>query len=109
MHLLCNNAGVQLTGATWELELREWQWLHGVNLWGVIHGIKAFVPGMIEHGGPGARRQHVVRRGAYRLPRHGGVRGSEGGGRRDLGEPPISISVPTTFPSASPCCVPGRR
>ena len=56
VHLLCNNAGVQLTGATWEFELREWEWLLGVNLWGVIHGIKAFVPGMIEHGGPA----HVV-------------------------------------------------
>ena len=56
VHLLCNNAGVQLTGATWEFELREWEWLLGVNLWGVIHGIKAFVPGMIDHGGPA----HVV-------------------------------------------------
>ncbi len=56
VHLLCNNAGVQLTGATWELELREWQWVLGVNLWGVIHGIRAFVPGMIGHGEPA----HVV-------------------------------------------------
>jgi NAD(P)-dependent dehydrogenase (short-subunit alcohol dehydrogenase family) len=56
VHVLCNNAGVQLTGATWEFELREWEWMLGVNLWGVIHGIKAFVPRMLEHGEPG----HVV-------------------------------------------------
>jgi NAD(P)-dependent dehydrogenase (short-subunit alcohol dehydrogenase family) len=49
-HVLCNNAGVQLTGTAWEFELREWEWQLGVNLWGVIHGIKAFVPGMLEHG-----------------------------------------------------------
>lgn len=56
VQLLCNNAGVQLNGATWEFELREWQWLLGVNLWGVIHGIKAFVPTMIDRGAPA----HVV-------------------------------------------------
>jgi NADP-dependent 3-hydroxy acid dehydrogenase YdfG len=56
VHLLCNNAGVQMLGPAWELELSEWRWLLGVNLWGVIHGIRAFVPAMVEHGG-GA---HVV-------------------------------------------------
>lgn len=53
VHVLCNNAGVQLNGAAWEFELREWEWQLGVNLWGVIYGIKAFVPGMLEHGEPG--------------------------------------------------------
>lgn len=56
VHLLCNNAGVQSSGTVWEYELREWHWLLGVNLWGVIHGIRAFVPGMIEHGS----QAHVV-------------------------------------------------
>jgi NAD(P)-dependent dehydrogenase (short-subunit alcohol dehydrogenase family) len=56
VHLLCNNAGVQSSGTVWEYELRDWRWLLGVNLWGVIHGIKAFVPGMIEHGS----QAHVV-------------------------------------------------
>jgi len=56
VHLLCNNAGVQSSGTVWEYELREWQWVLGVNLWGVIHGIRALVPGMIEHGG----QAHVV-------------------------------------------------
>jgi NAD(P)-dependent dehydrogenase (short-subunit alcohol dehydrogenase family) len=56
VHVLCNNAGVQSSGTVWEYALREWQWLLGVNLWGVIHGIRAFVPGMIEHGS----QAHVV-------------------------------------------------
>ena len=56
IHLLGNNAGVQSSGTVWEYELAEWQWLLGVNLWGVIHGIRAFVPGMIAHGG----HAHVV-------------------------------------------------
>ena len=56
VHLLCNNAGVQSSGTVWEYELREWQWVLGVNLWGVIHGIRAFVPRMIEHGS----QAHVV-------------------------------------------------
>jgi NAD(P)-dependent dehydrogenase (short-subunit alcohol dehydrogenase family) len=50
VHLLCNNAGVQMLGPAWELELAEWRWLLGVNLWGVIHGIRAFLPAMVEHG-----------------------------------------------------------
>jgi NAD(P)-dependent dehydrogenase (short-subunit alcohol dehydrogenase family) len=56
VHVLCNNAGVTLTGRTWRFSLEEWEWLLGVNLWGVIHGIKAFVPGMLERGEPA----HVV-------------------------------------------------
>jgi NAD(P)-dependent dehydrogenase (short-subunit alcohol dehydrogenase family) len=55
-HLLCNNAGVVVHGgleaATWE----DWQWVVGVNLWGVIHGLLAFVPRMVA-GGQGG---HVV-------------------------------------------------
>jgi NAD(P)-dependent dehydrogenase (short-subunit alcohol dehydrogenase family) len=56
VQVLCNNAGVQQDGYTWEFTLDEWQWILGVNLWGVIHGIKAFVPGMVERGEPA----HVV-------------------------------------------------
>jgi NAD(P)-dependent dehydrogenase (short-subunit alcohol dehydrogenase family) len=48
-HILCNNAGVgPVTGATWELTEADWQWVLGVNLLGVIHGIRAFVPIMLE-------------------------------------------------------------
>jgi NAD(P)-dependent dehydrogenase (short-subunit alcohol dehydrogenase family) len=48
-HVVCNNAGVGGHGfATWDTPLSEWQWVLGVNLWGVIHGIRAFVPELIE-------------------------------------------------------------
>ncbi|MEO8697684.1 MAG: SDR family NAD(P)-dependent oxidoreductase [Acidimicrobiales bacterium] len=45
--LLCNNAGVNSPGPTWELTRADWEWVLGVNLWGVIHGIRAFVPDMV--------------------------------------------------------------
>ena len=56
VHVLCNNAGVQLPGKTWEFTASEWDWLLGVNLFGVINGIRSFVPAMIASGEPG----HVV-------------------------------------------------
>ncbi len=46
-HLLFNNAGVGSGGLIWENSLRDWEWVLGVNLWGVIHGIRAFVPRML--------------------------------------------------------------
>jgi NAD(P)-dependent dehydrogenase (short-subunit alcohol dehydrogenase family) len=52
VHVLCNNAGVTRPGPIWEAELEEWDWLLAVNLSGVFHGIKAFVPRMIERGEP---------------------------------------------------------
>jgi NAD(P)-dependent dehydrogenase (short-subunit alcohol dehydrogenase family) len=56
VHVVCNNAGVFTAGATWEQSLGDWQWVLGVNLWGVIHGVRAFVPILLEQGVPG----HVV-------------------------------------------------
>jgi NAD(P)-dependent dehydrogenase (short-subunit alcohol dehydrogenase family) len=47
IHLVCNNAGVALSGAAWENSEAEWQWLLGVNLWGVVHGVRAFAPRLI--------------------------------------------------------------
>jgi NADP-dependent 3-hydroxy acid dehydrogenase YdfG len=55
-HVLCNNAGVANGGPTWELTVEDWDWVVGVNLTGVVNGIRAFVPGMIASGEPG----HVV-------------------------------------------------
>jgi NAD(P)-dependent dehydrogenase (short-subunit alcohol dehydrogenase family) len=49
-HVLCNNAGVGAGGMSYEQPLSDWEWTIGVNLWGVIHGIRAFVPRMIEQG-----------------------------------------------------------
>lgn len=48
VHLLHNNAGVGGGAAFWETSLRDWQWIMGVNLWGPIHGIWAFLPIMLK-------------------------------------------------------------
>ena len=56
VHVLCNNAGVALHGALQDATHRDWEWVLGVNLWGVIHGLEAFLPRMIAQGQPG----HVV-------------------------------------------------
>ncbi len=55
VHLLCNNAGVGAgaEGHIWDHTLNDWGWGLAVNLWGVIHGIKAFVPRMLEGGDDG--------------------------------------------------------
>ena len=50
VHILCNNAGVVCSHPVWEHTLADWEWVLGVNLWGVIHGIRAFVPRMITQG-----------------------------------------------------------
>ncbi len=58
--VVCNNAGVALSGPAWEHSLKDWEWLLGVNLWGVVHGIRTFVPLMLAQGGEG----HVVNTGS---------------------------------------------
>ena len=47
-HLLFNNAGVSPVGPAWSATLADWQWTLGVNLMGVVHGIRSFVPRMLE-------------------------------------------------------------
>lgn len=58
VHVLCNNAGVGsgAEGRMWEHEVNDWKWAFAVNVWGVFHGIQAFVPRMLAGGAPG----HVV-------------------------------------------------
>jgi NAD(P)-dependent dehydrogenase (short-subunit alcohol dehydrogenase family) len=57
VHILCNNAGIGGPFAPcWELAAADWERVLGVNLWGVIHGIRAFVPRMIASGEEG----HIV-------------------------------------------------
>ena len=56
VHVLCNNAGVALWGGLETATHRDWQWVLGVNLWGVIHGLEAFLPRMIAQKEPG----HIV-------------------------------------------------
>jgi NAD(P)-dependent dehydrogenase (short-subunit alcohol dehydrogenase family) len=54
--VLCNNAGVFAGGLLWTRPVDDFAWVFGVNLWGVLHGIRAFVPRMIEQGTEG----HIV-------------------------------------------------
>jgi len=56
VQVLCNNAGVGAGGLVSELSTADWEWVLDVNLWGVIHGVRAFLPGMLASGEPG----HVV-------------------------------------------------
>ena len=66
IHILCNNAGVAgrddalgVAGghtATWDIPDNTWEWIMGVNFWGVLYGLQVFVPHMLEHGEEG----HIV-------------------------------------------------
>jgi len=47
-HFVFNNAGVGSGGLVWENSVADWQWVLGVNLWGVIHGVRLFTPMMLE-------------------------------------------------------------
>ena len=47
VHLLFNNAGIGAGGSAWEATWNDWEWVIGVNLWGVIHGVKVFTPLML--------------------------------------------------------------
>ncbi len=48
VHVVCNNAGVFSGGTCWEAPLEDYEWLLGVNVWGVVHGIRTFVPLLLE-------------------------------------------------------------
>ena len=56
VHLVHLNAGVLTNGYTWENTEQDWRWVLDVNLWGVIHGVRSFIPRMLEQGEPA----HVV-------------------------------------------------
>ncbi len=85
VHLLFNNAGVGAGTTVWESSLADWQWVLGVNLWGVIHGIHFFVPRMLAQDTEG----HIVNTassaglvsssglGIYKVSKHGVVTLSE--------------------------------
>jgi NAD(P)-dependent dehydrogenase (short-subunit alcohol dehydrogenase family) len=85
VHVVCNNAGVSVGGPMWEQTLDDWRWVLGVNLWGVIHGIRTFVPIMLAQ----KEAAHVVNTaslaglssnpflGVYNVTKHGVVTLSE--------------------------------
>ena len=56
VHILCNNAGVSTFNPVVAQSLDDWRWVLGVNLWGVIHGVQAFLPRMMAQGQPA----HIV-------------------------------------------------
>src|SRR5512136_413811 len=86
VHLWCNNAGVGVIRSAWETTLADWEWVLGVNLWGVIHGVRVCVPIMLKQDtechivntssiaglvvGPGSS-------GCYNVAKHGVVALSE--------------------------------
>jgi len=56
VHVVCNNAGVALSAPCWMNTVADWQWVLGVNLWGVIHGVRVFTPILLSQGVEG----HIV-------------------------------------------------
>lgn len=61
VHVLFNNAGIGAAGLIWENTVQDWQWSLGVNLWGVIHGVRAFTPLMLQAAkADPAYRAHIV-------------------------------------------------
>jgi len=60
-HFVFNNAGVGSGGLVWENSVRDWEWVLGVNLWGVIHGVRLFIPHMLAAAeADPAWRGHIV-------------------------------------------------
>jgi len=90
VHVLFNNAGIGAAGLIWENTVQDWQWSLGVNLWGVIHGVRAFTPLMLQAAkADPAYRAHIVNTasmaglinqpnaGAYNVSKHAVVSLSE--------------------------------
>ena len=85
VHLLFNNAGVALNKTAWETTIADWEWVLGVDLWGVIHGIRVFTPIMLKQDSP----SHIINTAsvagmlstqgmaAYNVAKHGVVTLSE--------------------------------
>lgn len=60
-HFVFNNAGVGSGGLVWENSVADWEWVLGVNVWGVVHGVRLFTPMMLEAAAQDpAYRGHIV-------------------------------------------------
>jgi len=104
LHIAVNNAGIVNGGPMWELPLEEWRRVLDVNLWGVIHGVRAFVPRIIEAG-----EGHVVNIssmaafvphagvGPYTVSKHG-VLGLSEVLKAELDATGLPIGVSAVFP-----------
>ena len=108
VHVVCNNAGVSPLGAVWENTTADWQWILGVNLWGVIHGVRAFTPHLIAQD-----EGHIVNTasvsglisppgsGAYNVTKHAVVALSESL-HHDLRERNSRVGVSVLCPAYVP-------
>jgi NAD(P)-dependent dehydrogenase (short-subunit alcohol dehydrogenase family) len=108
LHVVCNNAGVSPLGPVWENSVADWQWILGVNLWGVIHGVRAFVPHLIAQD-----EGHIVNTasvaglisppgsGAYNVTKHAVVALSESL-QHDLRERNSRVGVSVLCPAYVP-------
>jgi NADP-dependent 3-hydroxy acid dehydrogenase YdfG len=99
-HVVCNNAGVSAIGRQWQTPIDDWNWIVGINLMGVVHGVHAFMPILLEQD-----EAHVVNTasmagllpapgmGAYVASKHGVV-GLSKALRSDLARwPHVGVSV----------------
>ncbi|MFI1582960.1 SDR family NAD(P)-dependent oxidoreductase [Embleya sp. NPDC020630] len=98
--VVCNNAGVWTLNRQWETELVDWQWVVDVNLWGVVHGVRTFVPLMLAQPEGG----HIVNTasmggllggamtGPYSTTKHAIV-GLTKGLRAELAETAVGVSL----------------
>jgi NAD(P)-dependent dehydrogenase (short-subunit alcohol dehydrogenase family) len=105
LHVAVNNAGIVNRGTSWELPLEAWHAVLDVNLWGVIHGIRGFVPRILETGTDG----HVVNIGSmasvtalaglgpYTVAKHG-VLGLSDVLRAELAASGKPVGVSVVFP-----------
>ena len=102
LHIAVNNAGVVNRGLAWELSLDEWRRVIDIDLWGVIHGVRSFVPRILATGADGhlvnvaslAAVNVISRLGPYATAKHG-VLGLSEVVRCDLEEigAPVGVSV----------------
>jgi NAD(P)-dependent dehydrogenase (short-subunit alcohol dehydrogenase family) len=111
VHVVCNNAGVSPLGAAWENSIDDWRWILGVNLWGVIHGVRAFAPRLIAQDGG-----HIVNTasvagiisppgsGAYNVTKHAVVALSETL-HHDLRERGSAVGVSVLCPAYVPTSI----
>jgi NAD(P)-dependent dehydrogenase (short-subunit alcohol dehydrogenase family) len=108
IHVVCNNAGVSPLGAVWENTPADWQWILGVNLWGVINGVHAFTRYLIAQN-----EGHIVNTasvsgliappgsGAYNATKHAVVALSESL-HHDLRERNSAVGVSVLCPAYVP-------
>jgi NAD(P)-dependent dehydrogenase (short-subunit alcohol dehydrogenase family) len=101
VHLVCNNAGVGGGGPIAEMNIDDWKWVIDVDLWGVIHGVRVFLPGLLEQG-----EGHIVNTasvaglfaapfmGAYNVAKYGVVALSETlSSELAMTQSPVGVSV----------------